>query len=347
MSNPSQTTLKTIAKIVGCSDTTVSRVLNGKAAQYRISQKKADEIRSVAQELNFSPNALARSLRTRQTLTIGLVIPDISNPFFASIARYVERECRKIGYSVILADTEESTELEIESISVLKSRHIDGMIISPVGQSVEHLEALYAEGVPIVVIDRYVEGSILPFVVSDNYNGAKCAVRHFIDRGHRIIACIQGLPYTSPNTDRIKGYRDALEQSGIAFDDTLIVGDSFGEENGYLETKLLLKRTPQPTAIFAVSNLISLGALKALKEEHVSIPDDISIVAFDEQPYHNYLATPMTTIAQPIADMGQIAIKMLYKQIKSDTKVDHGIVLPTHLLVRQSVKSIRTREQKV
>jgi LacI family transcriptional regulator len=347
MSNPSQTTLKTISKIVGCSDTTVSRVLNGKAIEYRISQKKADEILSVAQELNFSPNALARSLRTRQTLTIGLVIPDISNPFFASIARYVERECRKIGYSVILADTEESTELEIESISVLKSRNIDGMIISPVGQSVDHLEALYAEGVPIVVIDRYVDGSTLPFVASDNYNGAKNAVSHLIEHGHRTIACIQGLPYTSPNTDRVKGYRDALQQSGIDLDDSLIVGDSFGEENGYLETKLLLKRTPKPTAIFAVSNLISLGALRALKDENMSIPEDISIVVFDEQPYHSYLATPMTTVAQPIADMGQIAIKMLYKQMKSDTKIDHGIVLPTHLMVRQSVKFIRPIEKQV
>ncbi len=320
----------------------MSRVLNGKAAQYRISQNKADEILSIAQQLNFSPNTLARSLRTRRTLTIGLVIPDISNPFFASIARYVERECRKIGYSVILADTEESTELEIESISVLKGRNIDGMIISPVGQSVEHLETLYAEGVPIVVIDRYVHGSILPFVASDNYSGAKNAVRYLIDNGHRIIACIQGLPYTSPNTDRVKGYRDALEEFEIAIDDSLIIGDSFGEENGYLETKLLLKRTPKPTAIFAVSNLISLGALRALKEERIKIPDEMSIVAFDEQPYHNYLATPMTTVAQPIADMGQIAIKMLYKQMKSDTKVDQGIVLPTHLVVRQSVKSIKT-----
>lgn len=340
MPDSSQATLKSIARLVGCSDTTVSRVLNGKAAQYRISQQKEKEILRVAQELHFSPNPLARSLRTRQTLTIGLVIPDISNPFFASIARYVERECRKLGYSVILADTEENTDLEIESVTILKNRNIDGLIISPVGQSVEHLEKIYDDGMPVVIIDRYFLNSTLPFVASDNYNGALQAVEYLVQNGHSHIACIQGLPYTSPNTDRVRGYRDALLKNGIPVDERNIVGDSFGEENGYLETKLLIKRSPRPTAIFAVSNLISLGVLRALNEESVHVPSEMSIIAFDEQPYHSYLSTPMTTVAQPIAEMGHMAIKMLYGQIQSPKTQSAGITLPTKLIVRQSVKKL-------
>ena len=337
----SHTTLKSIAKIIGCSDTTVSRVLNGKASQYRISQKKAREILQVAEELNFTPNRLARSLRTRQTQTLGLVIPDISNPFFASIARHVERESRKLGYSVIVADTEEETDLEIKAVNLLKSRNVDGMIISPVGQSVAHLEKHYQAGMPIVVIDRYFPDSPLPFVASDNYNGSKQAVAYFIQNGHRKIACIQGLPYTSPNTDRVRGYRDALTDAGIAVEERLIVGNSFGEENGYLETKLLLQQNPRPTAIFALSNLISLGALRAVAEESLNIPHDISIIAFDDQPYHDYLATPMTTVAQPNSEMGQMAMKLLHNQMQNlDKDQAAGIMLPTKLIIRQSVKNI-------
>lgn len=334
-------TLRTIAQIVGCSDSTVSRVLSGKAAQYRISKKKQEEILKIAREQNFAPNPLARSLRTRETLTIGLVIPDISNSFFASIARNVERESRKLGYSIILTDTEEDTDLEIESIYLLKNRNVDGMIISPVGQSVEHIEKLYNEGLAVVIIDRYFPNSRLPYVASDSYSGAKEAVSYLVKNGHNRIACIQGLNYTSPNSDRVRGYKDALEHAHIPLDNELLVGDSFGEENGYLETKILLKKPKPPTAIFAVSNLISLGVIRAIIEENLQIPQDISIVAFDDHPYMEYLSTPMTTVAQPIMEMGRIAMKMLFNQIQNKFSAPiQNIMLPTKLIARGSVRSL-------
>ena len=201
MSNSSRTTLKSLSQKLGFSVTTISRVLNGKAEKYRISKKTADKIKQAAEDLNFTPNSLARGLRLKNTHTLGLVIPDISNPFFASIARSVEREARKCGYSVILCDTEENTNLEVDSVQLLRGRNVEGLIVAPVGQISEHLESVYKSGLPIVTIDRYFPEKDLPFVTSDNYKGAYEAVLYLIENGHRKIACIRGLEKTSPNND--------------------------------------------------------------------------------------------------------------------------------------------------
>jgi len=334
--------LQYIADQIGCSKSTVSRVLGGKAKQYRISEDTANEILDLANSLHYTPNVLAGSLRSGKTFTVGLMIPDISNPFFANIARYVERETRKLGYSIILCDTEESTELEIESIHLLKSRNVDGMIVSPVGQTVEHIQDLYDSQMPIVIIDRYFSDSGIPFVASNNYQGAKDAVTHLVQNGHCRIACVQGLRHTQPNNDRVQGYKDALHEAGVAFDEKLVVGDSFGEENGYLETKLLMQLVDKPTAIFGVSNLISLGILKALKEENYHVPDDVSLIGFDDHPFMSYLSTPLTTVEQQSVEMGKIAVKFLYNQIQqSDVKSTFGgIQLPTRLIIRNSVKKL-------
>ncbi|MBN2410913.1 LacI family DNA-binding transcriptional regulator [candidate division KSB1 bacterium] len=332
-------TLKTIAHQLGISESTVSRVLNGKASKYRISKKTEEIILKTAKELNFTPNPLARSLRLNKTNTIGLVIPDISNPFFSSIARNVEQEARKLGYSIILCDTEEDTDLEKESLELLELRKVDGLIISPVGQTFNYIKRIYNNGMPIVIIDRYFPDLDIPYVTSDNYKGAFEAISYLIDNGHRSIACIQGLTHTSPNNERVRGYREALLNYHLPVDEALIVGDSFGEQNGYLETKLLLKNEKNITAIFSVSNLISLGALRAIYEEGLRVPEDISIISFDDQPYSDYLATPMTTVTQKNKEMGQISIKLLINQIESKIRFSSKcVILPTKLIKRKSVK---------
>lgn len=334
-------TLKSIAKIIGCSDTTVSRVLSGKSKQYRISAKTEEEILRLTRELHFVPNPLAASLRTRRTLTIGLVIPDISNPFFAGIVPFVQRECRKLGYAVLLADTNENMELEIESVSILHKRSIDGLIIAPVGQRFDHLEQLHQDGLPIVLLDRYFPDSHIPYVASDNYQGGRDAANHLIENSHKMIACIQGVPYTTPNSERVRGYKDAMAAAEIAVNEDWIVGDSFGEENGYFETRLLLKESRRPTALFALSNLIALGALRAISEEHLHVPQDISLISFDEQPYSNFLATPMTTVAQQIQEIGKIAMQMLYRLMKAEKgAAEESVKLATTLIKRLSVRSM-------
>jgi len=341
MNKTKRSTIKTIAQHVGVSASTVSRVMTGQATDYRISKDTETAIRGAAVKLNYAPNQLARGLRIKETHTIGLVIPDISNPFFASIAKVVEMEARKAGYSIILCDSQESTDMEIDSLRLLQNRNVDGLIISSVGQDGKHLERLHQQGIPMVVVDRSFPDLKCPSVVSDNYQGALDAVSYLIQNGHRMIACLQGLRHTSPNEDRVRGYRDAHQRHHLAVDEALIVGDSFGENSGYIETKILLKRVNRPTAIFAVSNLISLGVLRAVAEEGLHIRNDISIISFDDQPYSNYLATPMTTVAQQNSEIGKIACKMLLEQIRTKKPFEaKAVVIPTKLIVRQSVKKI-------
>ncbi len=336
-----QTTLKCIADTLSVSVSTVSRVLSGQAKRYRIGKKTEEAILEEASRLDFSPNQLARSLRLKKTQTLGLIIPDISNPFFASMARSVEMDARKSGYAVFLCDTEESTKIEIESLRLMHARKVDGIIISPVGQFGDHLTKLHKAGLPVVIVDRYFPSMSLPFVTSDNFGGALTGVNYLIENGHKHIACIQGLPDSAPNIDRINGYKAALNEHDIVSEDGLIIGDSFSEKNGYVSAKLFLKRTNRPTAIFSVGNVLTLGALQAIAEEGLKIPDDISLVSFDEQPYSAILSTPMTTIAQQNEKMGQIAVSLLFRQIENTENLDcEGIKLPTQLIKRNSVKRI-------
>ncbi len=336
-----QTTLKCIADKLDISVSTVSRVLSGQAKRYRISKKTEQAVLDEAKRLDFAPNQLARGLRLKRTHTLGLVIPDISNPFFACLARYVELEARKSGYAVFLSDSEERTDIELESLRLMQGRKVDGIIISPVGQSGEHLARLHEAGLPIVIVDRYFPSMKMPFVTSDNFNGAQQGVTYLIENGHTHIACIQGLPDSAPNIDRVNGYKAALSANRVALQENLIIGDNFGERNGYIATKLLLQRASRPTALFSVGNLITLGALQAIIEENLKVPDDISIVSFDEQPYSAFLSTPMTTIAQQNETMGQVAVSLLLGQIDATGIPDcEGIQLPTQLIKRESVKRI-------
>ncbi|MBW8034910.1 MAG: LacI family transcriptional regulator [Planctomycetes bacterium] len=341
MNKVRRVTLHTIAKQVGVSATTISRVLSGQAARYRISKSTEETVLQAAAELGYLPDQLARGLRIKRTHTIGLIIPDISNPFFSTLARNIEIEARKAGYSIILSDIQEETQLEVESTRLLQSRKVEGLIICPAGEQSEHLKAILRIELPMVIVDRHFPELECPYVVSDNYKGSFEAVSYFIENNHRIIAFIQGRLHTSVNNDRVRGYRDALKKHNIPFDEAFIVGDSFGERNGYVGAKMLLNRASRPTAIIAASNLISLGAMRAIYEEGLKIPDEISMISFDDQPYSDYLATPMTTVAQQTTEMGQIAFKLLMSQINLERPRDtEGVVLSTELKIRKSVKKL-------
>jgi LacI family transcriptional regulator len=337
----SQPTLQHIAERSGVSVTTISRVLSGQAGRYRISRKTEAAVRKVAREFNFVPNQLARGLRLRKTLTIGLVIPDIANPFFAGIAQQVTLGTRKHGYSVILCDSQDSTELEEQSLRLLQSRNVEGTVLCPVGLSSEHLHKFVNGKLPIVLVDRFFPDVPVPYVSSDNVAGAKEATELLLANGHRRIACLQGLRGTSPNELRVRGYKEALAASQVPVDESLIVGDSFSEQSGYIETKLLLKNSADVTSILALSNVNALGVIRALAEEKRRIPDDISLISFDDTPFSAYLATPVTTVAQPYAEMGEVAVKLLFDQITTLRPPGQGgILLPMTLVMRKSVRRL-------
>ncbi len=332
--------IKELAEKLELSPTTVSRVLNGKSKKFRISQKTSRKVLDGARKYHYSPNRIARGLKLEKTETIGLIIPDIANPYFGSIAKTIEVEARNSGYSIILCDSLDDEITEAELLQLMAGRKVDGIIIAPTGKNSNHVTEIQQQGIPVMVIDRYLPGTNLPFVTTDNYLGGLLATQYFIDMGHRNIACIQGINGISANTDRVNGYRAALQKHGIPANESLILGTDFGEKNGYIQTKKLLTLPECPTAIFALSNLISLGTLRALKEAGLSVPDDISIVSFDEQPYSAFLTCPMTTVEQPREEIGKLAFLNLLEMInKESRKKTENLVLKPRLIIRESVKN--------
>ncbi len=334
-------TLNDIANKAGVSVSTVSRVLNNKTKKYRISSETENLILKAAKRLNYKPNQLARGLRLKTTHTIGLIVPDISNPFFAHVTRIIQTHAYQAGYSLIVCNTDEDIETELAQVELLLSKGVDGFIVMPVGTTFSHIKNLMDDHVPFVLLDRSFDDLDTSSVVVDNYTGAYKATEYLISMGHSRIAVIQGLPDTYTNNARVKGYLDALKDAGIEVNLNYIVGKDFRKENGYIETKILLGLEHPPTAIFTTSDLITLGALEAISEENLTIPDDISLVSFDDVDFAPFLFAPLTAVRQPKEIMGEVAVKLLIDGLKSKGRIDHRkIVLKSELVVRGSVKKL-------
>jgi LacI family transcriptional regulator len=342
---PKTVSLREVAERAGTSIPTASRVLNGLGERHRISRATQERVRRAAAELRFAPNLLAKGLRLGSTRTIGLIVPDIANPFFAAIARAISTAAHERGYSVLLGDAGDDVAREIELLDGLLARQPDGLLVIPVGQQGDHLRAFESGQTPIVLVDRGFPSLRLPSVTSDSRQGSYAAVSHLIDHGHRRIACVRGLSGTMPDELRMQGYRDALAAHGIEFDGLLVAGSGFGKESGINGTKALLDSGVPFTAIFAFSNLIGIGALEALLEAGIKVPADVSLVSFDEQPYSGVLAVPMTTVRQDAAELGRLAVEMLCGRIANPVgQPPASAVVPTALVPRSSVASLRPRQ---
>ena len=303
-----------MAERLGYSATTISRVLSGKAEKYRISPDTVNAVLREARRCNYSPSVAAQSLRTRRSNTIGLLLPSVANPYFADMASVIITELNSAGYTTIVVDTMESEQRLSESARSLISRQVDGILAVPCGEKGMDLEMLSAQ-IPVVLIDRYYEDTSLPYVTTNNYQGGLDATRHLLSRGHSRISCIQGVQSSMPNKERVRGYVNAMEDEGLA-QDIDIIGNEFSVQNGYLETKLLMSRAERPTAIFALSNTIMLGALKAIREAGLRIPEDVALISFDNNLYMDYMTPSITRISQPVEDMAKLAVKILLDKIK-------------------------------
>lgn len=337
----SKTTLKDIAQRAGVSVTTVSRVLNGMAEQYRIKPETAESIFHAAADLNFSPYKSILKPELPPLKTIGLIIPDISHFFLSRLARIISLELQKAGYAVLMCDSGEDTELEKSCVELLSSRLVSGLIVLPVGIEFGHLQKVYAQGTPIVCVDRIHPDLQCPTVSIDNYGGARLAMDYLIERGHRRIACIQRLPEAWINSERLRAFREALTEHGLPIEASLLIGDSFAKANGYLEGKLLLSRRDRPTAVFALSHVLTFGVLQALREESLTIPKDISLISFDDLPFSEYLEKKVTTVSQPLDEMALLAVSLLISQLRSDQRPNAAhIVLRPSLIRRESVKRL-------
>ena len=329
-------TLETIAEKTGYSTSTVSRVLTGKAEKFRISETAAVAIRETAAELGYTPNILAQNLRNGKTETIGLVVPDMSNPYFAEISSVIVAEAKKHGYTTIVTDTMENESAQKDSVCALVSRKVEGMIIVPCGSDPYYLEDLNKRVAPIILVDRYFENSPLPYVVTNNWQGGVDGTNILIRNGHKKISCIQGNLDSMPNKKRTEGYLAALKKAGLEKFQQ-IVGNDFTVQNGYIETKLLLNSPDRPSAIFALSNTIGLGAIRAIREAGLKIPDDISLVSFDNNIYLDYFVPAVTRIGQRVEEMGRMAVKLLIGSIRSQKTLSSQIELSTEIILRESV----------
>lgn len=306
--------LSTIARRIGVSVTTVSRVLSGNAAKYRISADTARRVREEAERSNYAPSIVAQSLRKQQTRTVGLLTPSLANPYFAEMASVIISEVHKRGYTTIVIDTMEDEGNFADGLTQLIARQVDGIIAVPCGQDEKLVSDINKSFVPVMLVDRYYEDSPLPFVSTNNYKGGFDATNLLISSGHRQIACIQGVRTSVPNNERVRGYRDAMKEAGLE-EFELVAGNEFSIQNGYLETKLLLSGQNRPSAVFALSNNITLGVLKACREAGLKIPLDLSLMSFDNYAYMDYMEPPITRVSQPVEDMATLATKILFDRI--------------------------------
>lgn len=306
--------LSTIAERIGVSITTVSRVLSGNAEEYRISKATEARIRAEAERCNYAPSLVAQGLRKRHTKTIGLLTPSLSNPYFAEMSSVIISEVHRRGYTTLVIDAMEDEGNYIDGFNHMLSRQVEGILAVPCGQDATIVERINQDYVPVILVDRYYEGSPLPYVSTNNYKGGFDATRLMIEAGHKRIACIQGVRSSAPNNERVRGYMDALEKASLQ-DEALVAGNEFSIQNGYLEIKLLLSRPDRPSAVFALSNNITLGVLKALKEASLHIPEDISLISFDNYAYMDYMEPPITRVSQPVEDMALLATKLLFDRI--------------------------------
>lgn len=312
-----QPTIKDVAKEAGVCTSTASRALAGKGPDFRISPTTVEKVRQAARRINYRGSAIARSLRTQRSGLIGIVVPDISNPVFASIVGAVTRAVEENGYGVLIADSREETRHEQSHLSELAARQVEGLIVCPVGQVADHLVTLAVSGMPLVTVDRVFEEPTLPTVRSDQQNGARLAVEALTAAGHRNIGCLQGIPNTLPSRERIDGYRNALATAGIEYDPALVEGGTFTVVGGAIASDQLLRRRPDVTALFALSNQIAVGALSTIRRFQLGVPQDLSLVAFDDHPLAPYLETPLTTCDQNEKQLGVEAAMLLLEQLRT------------------------------
>ncbi|MCM2369472.1 LacI family DNA-binding transcriptional regulator [Aporhodopirellula aestuarii] len=337
------TTLSQVAEKAGVSVSVASRSLNGHAKAYRISDATASRVKEAADQLGFRPSQTARSLRLKKTGLVGVVVPDLSNPFFASISQSIALSAEAEGYSVIVADSREQTEHEIRLLHQLEDRQVEALVVCPVGTESKHLQEINKRGTPVVLADRTFPNCNLAQVTSEHRVGAAKATRLLTAQGHRVIGVLQGLPGTLPNEQRLSGHAEALEEIGVAFDPSLTMGNNFTEASGFDSAKKLLVDRPDITAFFAFSTPNAMGALRAAMESSRLVPDDLSIVAFDDCPYADLMSVPLTTVRQDVDRIGQLAAELALRAAVGSTsrkrKRRHDV--KTRVIVRNSISSVR------
>lgn len=333
-------TIYDIAREAGVSIATVSKVINDKG---KISQERRREIVAIMERLKYQPSVIASALTGKHTYTIGLLIPDIANPFFGEVARAVEDRGHLLGYSVIICSTDNKDERIEQYISMLKQKRVDGIMI---GTGIENTDILrnLSSSMPIVVIGREVPGVPLHTVVADDWDGGRLAAEHLLSLGHRRLAILSENSSISSSRERVRGFMMKLKEEGLEITDDLVRLCKHRMEDGKREAAELLARDDRPTALFCCNDLLAVGALQAAKEAGVRVPSELSIVSFDNTILASVTDPPLTSIAQSMEQLGAVAVDLLLKEFGQTQTVKERIALRTELIVRNSTASFSSHK---
>jgi LacI family transcriptional regulator len=337
-------TIKDIAKLTGLSITTVSLVLNNKGA--RFPGETRDLVFGAARDLNYHPNQLAVGLLTKQTHTLGLIIPDITNVFFSELAKGLEDRSRQDRYNIILCNSNDEYLMEKQCITTLYNRGVDGIVMAMSAESFgakneECLSLLRSLDIPVVLADSFNEAGDFSALAIDNAEGSRLAVGHLLELGHRRIACVSGPRGIKTNRDRLEGYTETLREAGLSPDPLLVFEGDFRYQSGYAAVARLVEG--RPSAIFCHNDMMAYGAYKALKDRRLRVPEDISLMGFDDIFFSQYLDIPLSTVAQPVYEMGWQTADQLLGEIADRDRPKRQALFTPRLVIRGSAAAPASR----
>lgn len=332
-------TIYDIAKKANVSAMTVSRVINNTG---KISEATRKRVKQVMEELRYVPNSTARSLVLQKTMMLSLLITDITNPFYTTLARGAEDTAKKYGYKMLFGNSDEDYAKESDYVDTIVSTRVDGVLFAPAGDgSLEHLQRLQRHRIPFVALDREVPGIESDLVQGDSKEGARKLVEHLLQLGHRRIALVNGSPDVSTARLRQQGYIEALKLADVPLDEDLVVHVTYRDFHDDEELDRLLKLSSPPTAIFAANNFLAVGVIQALRHRGLRVPDDLSVVCFDDLGIASALDPFLTVAAQPAYQFGALGVQLLIERIEAAAELERRtIMLPSELIVRSSARAV-------
>lgn len=327
-------TIHDVAHLARVSPATAGRALGGYG--YVSAQARA-RVEAAARTLGYVPNSVARALASGVSGVIGLVVGDIENPFFAAAARGLADIVEARGYTVLLANSDEDEAREQAAVAALRARQVDGLVVTPHSSSASpHLEAALAAA-PVVLLDRTVRGLAVDAVTVDNVAGARAAIEHLLEYGHRRIGIVTDEPVIASSAERLRGYRAALESAGIAVAPELVSIGGSSRAEGYRAAQALLALDPRPTALFSANNFMTVGTMHALRDAGLRLPHDVSLVGFDDLEWTTLIDPPLTVVAQPAGELGSEAGRRILARLDGATGRPKRVRLETELILRGSV----------
>jgi LacI family transcriptional regulator len=325
-------TLQDVAKRAGVSTMTVSRVVNGSPL---VTPETRARVEAALAETGYMPNMLARSLRSKRTDTIALLLPDMTNPFFTTLAHGVEAAARERGVTMILANSDENEDEEVRLIRVLLQRQVDGLLVVPAGSGSTAVRLCRTQGVHLVCLDRRPEDPDVDVVRADSEAGSVELGRLLVRQGHRDMAILTGPAVTMTATARVTGFRRAaVEEAGLP--EPRVIHTTYSIEGGHAAALEAMSAKPRPTALFGANNFIALGALRALRELGIRVPEDVALVSFDDLPEAMVISPFLTVSAQPAQEIGRRGVDLLLDRLKDPDRPFQEVVLPTELVIRKS-----------